>query len=196
MHTDIRTYRNPEYPINELFLNRWSPRAMSGEALTEKEIGSLFEAARWAPSCFNEQPWRFLYAIKDKEHWPVFFDLLMEANQIWAKNAGILIAVVSRRTFTRNDEPNITHSLDTGSAWQNLALQATTMGLVSHGMAGFDYTKARSDLNVPDNHSVEMMIAVGKPGDPATLPEVLIEREQPSNRLPVSEISFAGTFPV
>lgn len=195
MHTDIYSYRKPEYPIEELLLKRWSPRAMSGEGLSENEIGSLFEAARWAPSCFNEQPWRFLYAQRDTEHWPLFFDLLMEANQIWTKNAGVLVVAVSRRTFTRNDEPNITHSLDTGSAWQNMALQATAMGLVSHGMAGFDHSKAKTDLKVPDDYSVEMMIAVGKPGDKSALPEVLIEREQPSNRLPASEISFAGTFP-
>ncbi len=195
MNAEIYSQRKPEYPIEELLLRRWSPRAMSGEALSEQEIGSLFEAARWAPSCYNEQPWRFLYGRRDTEHWPLFFNLLMEANQTWAKRAGVLVVVISKRTFTHNDEPNISHSLDTGSAWENLALQATAMGLVAHGMAGFDYAKAKTNLNIPNDYSVEMMIALGKPGDPAELPEALLEREEPSGRHPVAEISFAGPFP-
>lgn len=195
MQTDIHAYREPEFPVEELLLRRWSPRAMSGEGLSEAEIGSLFEAARWAPSCYNEQPWRFLYGQRDTPYWPLFFNLLVEANQTWAKNAGVLVAVISKRTFTRNDEPNVTHSLDTGSAWQNLALQATALGLVAHGMAGFDYARARTDLKIPKDYTVEMMIALGRPGDPAELPEALLEREEPSNRNQVAEISFAGAFP-
>lgn len=195
MHTDIHSFRQTEYPIEQLLLKRWSPRAMSGEALSQDEIGSLFEAARWAPSCYNEQPWRFLYAQRDTEHWPIFFNLLVEANQTWAKDAGVLVTVISKRTFTHNDKPNISHSLDAGSAWQNLALQATAMGLVAHGMAGFDYAKAKTDLRIPNDYSVEMMIALGRPGDPANLPEALCEREEPSGRNAVAEISFPGTFP-
>ncbi|MEJ2530036.1 MAG: nitroreductase family protein [Gammaproteobacteria bacterium] len=195
MQRDIHSYRKSEFPIEELLLRRWSPRAMSGEGLSEQEIGSLFEAARWAPSCYNEQPWRFLYARRDTEHWPLFYNLLMETNQTWAKNAGVLVAVISKCTFTHNGKPNAAHSLDTGSAWQSLALQATAMGLVAHGMAGFDYAKAKTDLKVPNDYAVEMMIALGRPGDPDELPEALLAREEPSGRYRVAEISFAGLFP-
>ncbi len=191
----MHSYREAEYPIEDLFIKRWSPRAMSGEMLSPNEIGSLFEAARWAPSCFNEQPWRFLYAQSDSDQWPLFFDLLVEANQVWAKNSGMLIVVISKRAFAHNGKPNNSHSLDTGSAWQSLALQASVMGLVAHGMAGFDYDRARSVLKVPDDFSVEMMIAVGRPGDQSELPEDLRNKEAPSGRLSVAEISFSGTFP-
>ncbi len=195
MSIDIAQFREPNYPIQRLFLERWSPRAMSGEIITTDELNTLFEAARWAPSCFNEQPWRFLYAHRDSDEWSLFFDLLVEANQIWARDAGTLIVAVSKLTFSHNSKPNASHSLDTGAAWENLALQATSMGLVTHGMAGFDYEKARIDLNIPNDFAVEMMIAIGKPGDPALLPEQLQEREYPSSRLSTSEISFHGTYP-
>ncbi len=195
MHTDIYAYRNPTHPVEPLLVRRWSPRAMSREQLTDAELSTLLEAARWAPSCFNEQPWRFLYAHRDTQHWSLYLDLLADANQSWAKNASVLITVISKLAFSRNSNHNTTHSLDTGAAWQNLALQATAMGLVAHGMAGFDYAKARQKLQIPEDYSVEMMIAVGRPGDPATLPDVLQEREQPSSRVEISEFSFAGTFP-
>jgi len=195
MPIDIDTYRHPDYPVERLLLERWSPRAMSGETLSDNELNTLFEAARWAPSCFNEQPWRFLYAHRGSEHWQLFFNLLVEANQIWAKNAGALITVTSKRTFSHNSKPNSTHSLDAGAAWENLALQATAMGLVAHGMAGINYDKVRVDLNIPEDYSVEMMIAVGQPGDPSDLPEQLQERELPSSRLQVPEICFPGRFP-
>jgi len=162
MPTDISNFRQTNYPIQQLMLERWSPRAMSGEPLIEKELDTLFEAARWAPSCFNEQPWRFLYAHRDTDHWPLFFDLLLEANQIWARNAGALITVISKQTFTHNSNPNISHSLDTGAAWQNLALQATAMGLVAHGMAGFDYTRAKLELKIPSGQA-------RRPDNPASI---------------------------
>jgi nitroreductase len=194
MSTNIDQYRKPEYPIQRLLLERWSPRAMSGEGLSQDELDTLFEAARWAPSCFNEQPWRFLYAHRDSPEWPLFFDLLVQANQAWAENAGVLITVVSKMTFSHNSRPNASHSLDAGAAWENLALQASSMGLVAHGMAGFDHDKARADLNIPEDYSVEVMIAVGRPGDPTRLPVQLLERERPSSRLEVAKISIQGRF--
>src|SRR6266705_2322062 len=99
-------FRKADYPIESLFVRRWSPRAMSGEPITEKEMLTLFEAARWAPSTYNEQEWRFLYARRESEHWPVFFHLLMEANQAWCKNAAVLVVVLARKTFTKNGKPN------------------------------------------------------------------------------------------
>ena len=181
-----------QYPVDELFLDRWSPRAMSGESVTDEELMTLFEAARWAPSSYNNQPWRILYARRETEQWPVFFGLMVEGNQSWAKDAAALLLFVSKETFDFNGKPYPTHSFDTGAAWENLALQATMLGLVTHGMQGFDYERARSELNIPEGFRVEAMIAVGHPGDPAQLPESLREREAPSGRKPLSEITCEG----
>ena len=191
---DVDRYRRPDYPVETLIYHRWSPRAMSGERLSREELMVLFEAARWAPSSFNEQPWRFVYAERDSEDWPHFFDLLTEGNRRWASAAAVLIVVLSRTAFERNGNPSRTHSYDTGAAWQNLALQGCRMGLVVHGMAGFDYEAARAVLGVPEEFSVEAMIAVGRPAPAETLPESLREREAPSGRKPVAELAFPGVF--
>ena len=183
-----------QHPVDELFLDRWSPRAMSGEAVTEGELMTLFEAARWAPSSYNNQPWRILYARRETAQWPAFFGLLVEGNQAWAKDAGALLLFVSKETFDFNGKPYPTHSFDTGAAWENLALQATLGGLVTHGMQGFDYERARAELNIPEGFRVEAMVAVGRPGDPARLPEQLREREAPSDRKPLSAITCEGAF--
>jgi nitroreductase len=183
-----------QHPVDELFLDRWSPRAMSGEPVTEEELMTLFEAARWAPSSYNNQPWRILYARRETESWETFLNLLVEGNRAWAKDAAALLLFVSKETFDFNGQPYPTHSFDTGAAWENLALQATMLGLVTHGMQGFDYERARSELNVPEGFRVEAMIAVGRPGDPAQLPEPIRAREAPSGRKPLSEITREGAF--
>ena len=166
---------------------------MSGESLSREEILSLFEGARWAPSFYNEQPWRFLYATRESEHWQCFFDLMVEGNQRWAANAAMLVVVVSRET-TGGGDPYPTHSYDTGAAWHGLALQGTKLGLVVHGMAGFDYEAARRELAIPDGYRVEAMIAVGRPGWVEDLHERFRPREQPSDRLPVDDFAFEGPF--
>jgi nitroreductase len=186
--------RVAEYPIEPLFTERWSPRAMSGEALPKEELFRLFEAARWAPSSNNNQPWRFLYAYRDTPAWKIFFDLLVPANQEWCGRAGVLLVVLSKKTFD-NGKPSITHSFDAGAAWMSLALQGSRMGLVVHGMQGFDYDKARNALGVPEDHQVECMIAIGYPGNKADLPPHHQEREQPNDRRPVSRTAFEGVFP-
>ena len=191
---DPLAHREADHPIEPIFLKRWSPRAMSAEAMTKEELNSLFEAARWAPSTYNEQEWRFLYAHRETDHWTTFFDLLMEANQTWCKNAGVLCLVASHKVFERNGKPNPVHTFDSGAAFENLCLQGTAMGLVVHGMAGFDRDKARADLNIPDDYEVEAMIAIGKPGDVDVLPEELQERETPTGRKPIGEISCEGPF--
>ncbi len=187
-------HRSPEYGVDLLFLNRWSPRAMSGESLSKHEFMSLIEAARWAPSSYNNQPWRFLYALRNSDHWNTFFDLLIEFNQKWARNASVLMLIVSRTTFEHNGEESRTHSFDAGAAWENLALQGARNGLVVHAMEGFDQERAREELEVPKDYSVEAMVAIGKPGDPENLPDDLRERETPSDRKPVSEITIEGPF--
>ena len=167
---------------------------MSGDPITQEEMLTLFEAARWAPSTYNEQEWRFLYALRDTANWRVFFDLLMEANQVWCERAAMLCVVVAHKVFQRNGKPNPVHVFDTGLAFENLALQGTAMGLVVHGMAGFDFNKARTALGVPDDYVVCAMFAVGRPGDPNDLPAELREREEPSQRKPVSEFICEGQF--
>jgi nitroreductase len=187
--------RKADYPIDSVFLDRWSPRAMSGEPITEEELFTLFEAARWAPSSFNNQPWRILYARRDTPHWPVFFNLLVEFNQSWAKHAGALVVFISKKTFDHNGEPALTHSFDTGAAWENLALQGALKGLVIHGMQGFDYDKAKTALNIPEGFNVEAMAVIGKPGRKEDLPEKLQERETPSGRRKLTETAFEGPYP-
>ena len=186
--------RKSTYNIDSLFLNRWSPRAMSGESLSNDEMMRLFDAARWAPSSYNNQPWRFLYATKDTEHWKLFYNLLSDPNKTWAKNASVLMVVVSKKTFDYNDKPSITHSFDAGAAWENLALQGTLSGLVIHAMQGFDYERARDELGIPDDYSVEAMIAVGKPGKKEDLAPPLQEMEIQSDRRPLKDIIKEGRW--
>ena len=186
--------RKPSYPINPLILNRWSPRSMSGEALNDDEIMSLFEAARWAPSSYNNQPWRFIYAKRNSEHWNRFFNLLMEPNKLWAKNAAILVVVISRKNFEFNEKPAVTHQFDAGSAWENLALEASSRDIVAHGMQGFDYKKAGVDLRIPPNFEVMAMIAIGKKGPKEILPAELQEKEKLTNRKPLKEIIMEGFY--
>lgn len=193
-NADPLEFRQADHPIESLFLRRWSPRAMNGEQLARAELLRLFEAARWAPSTYNEQEWRFLYAHRETEHWQTFFDLLVEANQTWCGKAAVLVVVLSHKVFSRNGKPNPVHTFDAGAAFENLSLQGAAMNLVVHGMAGFNRSKARSELNVPDDYEIEAMIAIGLPGDPGQLPEELQSREVPSDRKPVAEIAGEGKF--
>jgi nitroreductase len=192
---DPLTHRRAEHPINPLFLRRWSPRAMTGEAITPQELARLFEAARWAPSTYNEQEWRFRYAHRDTPAWRTLFDSLADANKAWCKDAGVLVAIFARKTFSRNGKPNPVHLFDCGAAFENLALQGTEMGLVVHGMAGFDRERASKDLRAPAEFTPAAMFAVGRPGDPGNLPKELAEREVPSGRRPISESAGEGPFP-
>lgn len=190
---NIHDFRKPQQNVDEIFINRWSPRAMSGEEIDEATLLSLFEAARWAPSSNNNQPWHFLYARRNTPHWNTFFNMLAEGNQVWAKNAAVLIVVISKTTFD-NGKSARTHSYDAGAAWENFALQGSLMGLIVHGMQGFDYDKAKQELRIPGDYKVEAMIAVGKKGKKETLPDYLQEREVPSIRKNLSEIVMEGVF--
>lgn len=190
---NIHEFRKPENNVHELFINRWSPRAMSGEAIDEATLKTLLEAARFAPSANNNQPWRFIYARRNTPHWEKFFNLLAEGNQVWAKNAAVLMVVVSKTTFD-SGKPARTHSYDAGAAWVSLALQGSLQNLVVHGMQGFDYDRAKNELQVPDDYQVEAMIALGHPGPKEDLPAYLQEREFPSSRKTLSEIALEGVF--
>lgn len=186
--------RRADYPIDKLFLDRWSPRAMSGEDIPDKELLTLFEAGRWAPSSFNNQPWRFLYTRRNGPHWKLFFDLLGEFNQGWTHKAAALVVFVSKTTFDHNGAPSVTHSFDTGAAWENVALQGALKGFVVHGMQGFDYERAKTALSIPDGYQVEAMAAIGLPGDPASLSDDLRKREAPSDRRKLDKTVCEGPF--
>ncbi len=186
--------RKADHPIAPFLLDRWSPRAMSGESITAEELMRLFEAARWAPSSFNAQQWRALYARRENEHWPVFLGLLGEGNKSWAKNAAALVLFISRKNFEYNGEPSVTHSYDTGAAWLSFALQGFQEGFVVHGMEGFDYDRARTELKIPAEFQVEAMAAVGRPGPKEVLPEKLQSRETPNDRRKISESICEGRF--
>lgn len=188
------TIRKPAYPIEPLIYRRWSPRAMSGEKFSEEELLTLFEAARWAPSTYNEQEWRFLYAHRASAHWETFFSLLLTGNQVWCHRASVLVVILARKTFAKNGKENPVHLFDCGAAWENLALQACAMGLVAHGLQGFDFEKAREALRVPDEYAVAAMVALGRPGDPGELPAELRAAETPSDRRPVRESICEGPF--
>ena len=177
-----------------MILNRWSPRAMSGEEISDMELMRLFEAARWAPSSYNGQPWRFIYAKRNTEHWDKLFNLMGDFNKSWTKNAAVLLVIISRKNFEHDEKPSVTHQFDAGAAWENLALQGETQGLVTHGMQGFDYEKARTDLSVPDAFDVMAMVAIGKPAPKEILPPEVRQREHPSDRKPLSEIIMEGHF--
>jgi nitroreductase len=184
--------RQTEYPAADLFPSRWSPRAMTGEPVTRAELLTLVEAARWAPSSFNNQPWRFYYGLKGGPRWNALLDILVEQNRFWAKNSGALVVVVSKITFDKTGKPSRTHSYDAGAAWAQFALQGTISGLAVHGMEGFDYEKAKKLLQLSDEFQVEAMAAVGRPGKPDGLPEVLRRMEFPSPRKRLAEIAFEG----
>ena len=191
---EIKRNRKSEYEINPLILGRWSPYSMTGEKISDGELMSLFEAARWAPSSYNGQPWRFIYAKRDTKDWDKLFNLLVEGNQGWAKNAAALVVIISRKNFEHNNKPSITHTFDTGSAWENMALEASSRGLAIHGMEGFDYDKAKEDLEIPDDFEVCAMAAIGKKGKIEDLPEEMQQREQPRDRRPLKEIVMEGKF--
>ena len=191
--------RTADYPVDPLFLDRWSPRAFDGQPVPREDLMTMLEAARWAPSSYNSQPWRFLYAIKDGPHWEQFLGFLVEGNRAWSKNAGALLVLLSKSTMAvpgkEGEVPSHSHSHDAGAGWACFALQATRMGYHAHGMVGFDMDRAFNELHVPIGYRVEQMIAVGRRGDPASLPEAVRAREQPNARRPLSESAFEGAFP-
>lgn len=192
---EIQKIRKTRYQVHPLILNRWSPRSMTGEAMSDEEIFSLFEAARWAPSAYNGQPWRFLYAKRETPSWDIFFNLLVDFNKQWCKNGAVLGLSISRKTFEKNEKPAPTHAFDTGAAWENLCLEGTYRGYVVHGMQGFDYERARSELSIPDTYEVLAMFALGKRAPKSALPLALQEKEAPSERKAIQEFVFEGKFP-
>jgi nitroreductase len=190
--------RDAEYPIDRLFLDRWSPRAFDNQTMPEADLLTMLEAARWAPSSYNHQPWRFVYALRGSDHWEKFLSLLIDFNQGWVKSAAALLFVVSRthsgELGASDQKPIYSHSFDAGTAWGFLALQAHLMGYEAHGMTGVHVDKAVEVLGIPDGFRLEAAVAVGKIGDKNQLPDNLRQREVPSQRKPLSDFAFNGTF--
>ena len=190
--------RTADHDVDPMFLHRWSPRAFTGEPIPDEVLMSLFEAARWAPSAFNLQPWRFVWARPDTADWDRLFETLIEYNQAWVRRASALVFVISdcfRRQAGAEPEPLYSHSFDVGAAWAYLALQAHHLGWAAHGMTGFDPVKAHEELGVPEGeYRIEAAIAIGRPTDKSVLPERYQAREAPSGRGPLSGMVFQGRF--
>ena len=194
MSEQLHNARRAEVEVDSMFPDRWSPRAFLTDPVPVHQLQSLFEAARWAPSCNNEQPSVFIYATTpdDRER---FASALLERNRLWAMRAPVLMFVLARRHFTRNRRPNRHAAFDTGAAWMSLALQARKLGLYAHAMAGFDQEKAYKVLGVTEeDYDVIAAIAVGRRGDTSQLPKELAQREQPNDRRPLSEVCFEARF--
>jgi nitroreductase len=189
----MTTTRTPGYPIDNQFIARWSPRAFADRPVTEEQVLTALEAARWAPSASNLQPWRFIYAVRGEPEFETLLDLLVPFNQGWANKAGALIFIASVTSFDGTRQ-NITHSFDAGSAFMSLSLQAHEMGLVAHGMAGIDFEKAPAALNLPANLKLEAAVAIGYQGEAGSLPDGLRAREMPSQRQALAQMAFKGRF--
>ena len=181
-------------PIHDLIRERWSPRAFSSRHVEKEKLRSLFEAARWAASSYNAQPWYFIVATKeDPENYKKILDSFVEFNQGWAKNAPVVALSVARMKFEHNGTPNNHAFHDVGQAAANLALQATALGLQVHQMAGILPEKAREIFGIPDGYEPVAGFAIGYPGDHTDLPDTLREQERaPRTRKPLDSFVFTG----
>lgn len=192
------TTRHPSAPIDPQFTQRWSPRAFTGEPIAHADLMSLFEAARWAPSTSNTQPWRFVYGTVGTPGFDAIFGTLVAFNQGWAKKASALIAICSATESvapgTTEAKPSPNHAFDTGAAWMSLALQAEKMGWRTHAMGGFDKEALRAALQVPDRFAIQCVVAVGRHGDKSSLDAALQARELPNDRQPLSAMVQEGRF--
>lgn len=190
----IQSYRKSDYEIDSIYLHRWSSRAFLDKKVPKDILYSLFEAARWAPSANNVQPWRFIIAKKDEDR-KKFLTFMNQGNITWCQHAPVLVAIISHTKWVEGGRDiNPTNAFDTGTAWGFLALEATRKGLVAHAMGGFNREKAKEVLNIPEDFDVHAIVAIGYRGDKNYLPEDLQVREKPSNRRKITEFTFEGTF--
>jgi nitroreductase len=181
-----------------MFLDRWSPRAFTDEEIPVSDLATILEATRWAPSSFNAQPWRFLYARRGTASWEKFLGLLVPQNAFWAANAAVILYIASNKVMiskTGDPIPSRTHSFDAGAAWGYLALQASLLGWKAHAMAGFDIERAPGVLRAPPSFSIDAAVAIGRQADKSILPESYRAREQPSGRGALTALAFEGGFP-
>ncbi|MCL6633618.1 MAG: nitroreductase family protein [Alicyclobacillus herbarius] len=191
---EVAQHRKPSYEVPAVFLNRWSPRAFAERPVADELLYQVLEAARWAPSSYNEQPWRFIIA-RTEENRRLFCEFINPRNVVWCQNAPVLALLVSY-TRIKDGLPNRKHAFDAGAAWASLALAATELGLTTHAMGAFDTDKARTVLGIPEEYEPQIVIAIGYRGDAKNLPEEFREREKPSDRRPLAETVFEGRFGV
>ncbi|WP_405079239.1 nitroreductase family protein [Paenibacillus chitinolyticus] len=189
---DVQNERHAAYDINPIFLNRWSSRAFLEKEISSEILMSLFEAARWAPSASNLQPWRYIVARTEEEK-RVFAEFISASNKTWCLKAPVLALILSH-TPSPAGGVNGSHAFDAGASWSYLALEAVRQGLISHAMAGFDRESARGLLAVPDDYDIHAVVAIGYHGDAESLSEQHLQREQPSGRRELKETLFAGRF--
>lgn len=188
----IANTRIPEAEVDAIFTDRWSPRAFDETPLTEEQVAALFEAARWAPSCFNEQPWFFRYAISKKDRFR-FAEALVDKNRQWAQHAPMLLFVLARKTFNQTGKANRHAMFDAGAAWMSLALQARRLGLYAHAMAGFSVEKAAEVVGVSlGDYDVMAAVAVGQRGDASMLSDDMVSAEKPNSRKSLAEVAKEG----
>ncbi|MCY1668053.1 nitroreductase family protein [Rhizobium sp. SL86] len=192
--------RVADHPIADFFKDRWSPRAFGTETMSGDDLLGLLEAARWAPSGLNAQPWRFVYSFRGEPQFDALIAALWEGNRGWAQHAAALIAITTKTTLvlpgSETEVPNPGHAFDAGAAWSHFALQAHLNGWSTHAMGGFDPAKAAAALKMPEGYAMQVVIAVGRRADADQLPEALRGRESPSPRRPVLDLAFHGTFPL
>lgn len=192
----MKNHAPAEHPVNQLILERWSPRAFSDKEIASADLASLFEAARWAPSSNNEQPWAFIVSRRsDKEDFEKALQPLVEFNANWAKNAAVLGFAVSELAFAKTGSPNRNAQYDTGAAMLQLSIEATARGILVHQMAGFDPETARDMFAIPSGWEAIAAFAMGYAGDPASLPQPYRDRETaPRIRKPLHEFVMSGKW--
>jgi nitroreductase len=192
----MEKFAETQFPIHDLIKRRWSPRAFSERPVESDKLRSVLEAARWAPSSRNEQPWAFLVATReDPKGYGALFGVLMEMNQAWAGKAPALILTVAHTRLEKDDQPNRHGFFDLGQATANLIFQATSLGLATHQMGGFRVDAAKESFGIPEGWEPLSVIALGYPGDAESLPEPLRERENAQRRRkPLEEFVFSGTW--
>ncbi len=184
---NMNDYREAAYPIDDMFLNRWSPRSFADKEVDQDTLMSLFEAARWAPSGSNKQPWRFIVAnsVEDRKK---FNSFIMDGNRAWCEKASAYALVISDK------EAGGSHAFDAGTAWGFLSLQAMKSGLITHAMGGIFKDQAREVLNIPEQYDIHAVVAIGYQDEKELLEEKFQEREKPSNRRPLAETVMEGSF--
>jgi nitroreductase len=191
--TDVNQFRKTRYDIDPIYIKRWSPRSFSNQKVSEEVLSSVFEAARWAPSAANVQPWRFVFASSEQDK-ETFLSFINEGNVVWCKNAPVLIAVISKMEEERFGGNNPAHAFDTGTAWGFLSLEAARKGLITHAMGGFNKEKAKEALSIPVGYQVHAIVALGYQGEKSSLEEAYQKREVPSPRNEVETFVSEGVF--
>ncbi|TVY11387.1 nitroreductase family protein [Paenibacillus cremeus] len=190
--SEATEHRHADHEIDPQFLNRWSPRSFKEKPVPDEALYRLFEAARWAPSGNNEQPWRYIIA-RTMEDRATFLSFIAPSNAAWCSKAPVLVLVASAMINSRGAESR-SHAFDAGAAWGYLALEAGRQGLIAHAMGGFERDKARETLGVPADYALHAVVAIGYRGEREALPEALQAREQPSSRKPLAELLHEGRF--